>query len=283
MTQRSNINDVQVGLDTKISMVSATHGRKRVPLAQTLTFTPKKTVTPVGEFDDRYPVLTYETYEGGSVAFETLQADQVDVDAVMMDLDANQAIIVSDPANHQIVRAIYSNFTGRSTGYQYGAEYLEGCRVSGNPTSHALKTPTKRTQNFEGTRYFRIGGKTGQKAAIQYTRFTDGAPTYATPDDVAMGGHSTGTFPNAPVAYPLPPQENRGTTQNYISAFWTKSGQSAATQLNGNSNDGAVDFIITNAIFTLQANGLAAIPGGATSAGDIIEFFVVVQPATPVS
>lgn len=283
MSQRSNINDVQVGLDTKISLVSATHGRKRVPLAQTLTFTPKKTVTPVGEFDDRYPVLTYETYEGATVAFETMQADQIDVDAMIMDLDSNQAIIVDDPANNQQIRAIYCNFTGRNTGYQYGAEYLEACRLSGNPVSHALKTATKRTQTFEGTRYFRVGGKTGQKAAIQYVRFTNGVASYVTSDDVQMGSNSTGTFPNAPVAYPLPPEENRGSTQNYISAFWTKSGANVATQLNGNANDGAVDFIITNAVFTLQSNGLANIPGGATSAGDIVEFFVVVQPATPIS
>lgn len=283
MSQRTNINDLQVGLDTKISMVSATHGRKRVPLAQTLSFTPKKTVTPVGEFDDRYPVMTYETYEGATVAFETMQADQVDVDAMIMDLDPNQAIIVSDPANHQQLRAIYCNFTGRNLGVQYGAEYLEACRLSGNPTSHALKTATKRTQTFEGTRYFRVGGKTGQKAAIQYVRFTDGSPTFATADDVLMGSHLTGTFPNTPIAYPLPPEENRGATQNYISAFWTKSGANTATQLNGNSNDGAIDFLITNAIFTLQTGGLGGIPTGGTSAGDIVEFFVVVQPATPVS
>lgn len=279
---KSNINDVQVGLDTKISLVSNTKGRKRVPLAQTLAFTPKKAVTAIGEFDNRYPVITYESYEGANVAFETFQADQVDVDAMMMDLDSNQAIIVEDPANNQVLKAIYCNFIGRNTGYQYGAEYIENCRMSANPTAHAVKSETKRTHTFEGTRYFRVGGKTGQKAAIQYVRFTDGAPVLATPDDVLMGSHTTGSFPNAPVAYPLPVEEGRGATQNYISAFRTVNPSTApvVTQLNGNSADGNVDFVITNAIFTLQLNGVG---GAGTNTGDIVEFFVVVQPTNPIS
>jgi hypothetical protein len=274
MSLRTNINDVQVGNDTKISLVSNTHGRKRLPLAQTCVFTPKKTVTPVGEFDDRYPVLVYETYEGSTVSFETAQADQADLDAMIMDLDPNQAVIVNDPANHQQLRAIYCNYTGRNSGYQYGFEYAEQCRLSGHPTNNALKTETKRSANFEGTRYFKSTGKTGQKAAIQYVRFTDGTPTFATTDDVLMTNHTTATFPNAPVAYALPAEENRGATQNYISAWRTPSGTTTPIALNGNSADGTVDFTITSTALTLTTP---------TAAGDIVEFFVVVQPATPIS
>lgn len=265
---RSNINDIQVGQDTKISIVSYSHGRKRVPLAQSLAFTPKKAVNIVGEFDDRYPVLTYETYEGVDVNFETLQADQIDLDAMIMDQDPNSAVINMDPANNGQVN-IYCNYFGRNTAYQYGGEYAERCRLSGQPNTHSLKDATKRNQTFMGTRYFRIEGKTGFKAAIQYTRFVN-VPAFVTADDVAMTG-STGVFPNQPFPFPLAPTANNGViggTQNYIAAF--KNG----LPINGNANLGATDFTISVNTMT------TAVP---TVAGDVIEVYTVCSPANPIS
>lgn len=195
----SVINDIQVGQDTRIDIGSYSHGRKRVPMADSLSFTPAKTVTMIGEFDDRNPVLTFETFDGVDVKFGVTQADQSDVDAMVMDCDPNSPVISVDHSQTGQVH-IWCNYTGRNTGYVYAAEYAEGLRVAGNPTTSSLKSATTKSFDFKGTRYVRVEGKTGQKASIQYNRFVK-TPVFATADDIAFVAQ-VGTFPKLPVALP---------------------------------------------------------------------------------
>lgn len=196
----SLINDIQVGQDTRIDICSYSHGRKRVPMAQSLSFTPNKTVGVVGEFDNRSPVLVYETYEGVDVAFETNLADQVDTDAMIMDVDPNTPVIQMDHAQTKQVR-VFCNYTGRNTGYIYAAEYAENLRVSSNPSTSTLKDPTKVPYTFKGSRHVKVEGKTGQKCSIQYNRFYKTTATFVTADDIAFAGQ-VGTFPKKPVTLP---------------------------------------------------------------------------------
>lgn len=195
----SIINDIQVGQDTRIDIGSFSHGRKRVAMAQTLSFTPTKSVNVVGEFDNRNPVLVYETYDGVEVAFEANQADQADLDAMIMDQDPNAPVVAMDHSQTGQVR-IWCNYTGRNTGYVYAAEFAEDLRNSANPVNSTLKDPTKRSYTFKGTRYVRVEGKTGQKCSIQYTRFVK-TPTYATTEDIAFVA-SVGTFVKKPCNIP---------------------------------------------------------------------------------
>jgi hypothetical protein len=195
----SIINDIQVGQDTKIEVSSRSHGRKRIPMAQTLGFTPAKTVTQVGEFDNKNPILTFETFDGVEVSFEVMQADQADLEAMVMDQNPAGNIVAMDQSQTGEVR-IWCNYTGRNTGYVYAAEFAEDLRLSANPSTSTLKDPTKQAYTFKGTRYVRVKGKTGQKCSIQYNRFVN-TPTYATADDINFAG-SVGTFPKTPVDIP---------------------------------------------------------------------------------
>lgn len=252
------LNDVQVGQDTRINIGSASHGRYRVPLASTLAFTPAKNVGLVQEFDDRYPILAYETYDGIDVAFDAVLADNTVIDGAVMDVDSNSAaMVVNDPAQNQLIPAIWCNYQGRNLGYQYAAEYAEGLRVSSEPSTSSIKDPTKRNYGFKGTRYFRFTAQKGQKCSIQYNRFVN-SPVFHSPDDIASSG-STCTFPTAPFAYSLAGQL---TTRNYINV--RKNG----VNLNGDATLGPVDFTISGTTLTLTV---------ALVSGDVVEAWTAVQ------
>lgn len=252
------LNDVQVGVDTRINISTMSHGRYRVPLANTLAFTPKKSVGLVHEFDNRYPLLAYETYEGIGTAFDCVLADNTVIDGAIMDVDSNTAsLVVNDPAQNQLIPAIWCNYKGRNLGYQYACEYAEGSRVSAEASVSSIKDPTKRNYGFEGTRYFRVVGQKGQNASIQYNRFVK-TPVFPTADDVASTGSSC-TFPIAPFAFPLAGQL---TTKNYIAL--RKNG----VYLNGDATLGPIDFSIATTVLTLTA---------ALAVGDVIEAWTVVN------
>ncbi len=272
---RSNVNTVQVGQDTKISLLSQTHGRMRVPLAQTFVITPKMNAGVVGEFDNRFPVTGYGTYEGCSVSFEHHQGDIGDVNAMLMDSNPSgplQSMIEAVAA--ECVSCCWVNYYSPQLGYQYGFDYVSQIRLQSNPNNQSTKDPTKVTKTFEGLVHVGVIGKTGQKAALQLVRFTASPVNYATADDVALTG-STGTFPNAPVAIPLPAEANLGAGQIYVDAYKINPAAGVMkTQLNGNSNNGTVDFTITGSTFTLAV---------APTAGDVYEILVAVQPSTPIS
>ena len=267
---RSNVNAVQVGQDTKISLCSQTKGRLRVPMAQTAVFTPKMSVGMVGEFDDRFPVLTYGTYEGCTTSFEHFQADTGDVNAMIMDTNPFGNIQpMSEALAVMCQEKMWVNYYSPTLGYQYGFDYANKLVLSGNPNSQNIKDPAKITKTFEGAVHIGAIGKTGQACALQYVRFTCGSPAFVTTDDVVMtGGNTTGAFPNVPVAIPLPSEANLGVSQLYVDAY--KNGK----QINGNSNLGSVDFTITG------SNFLPTVAGVAT---DVFEVMVCVQPATPIS
>ena len=270
---RSNVNAVQVGNDTRISLCSQSHGRVRVPLAQTCTFTPKMASGMVGEFDNRFPVMTYGTYEGVTVAFEHFLADNGDINAMIMDtnpFNSVQPMLEAVAVMNQ--ERVWVNYYSPTLGYQYGFDYANRLVMSGNPNSQTIKDPAKITKSFEGAVHFGAVGKTGQVCSLQYVRFVGSAPAFKTPDDILMVG-GIGTFPNAPVAIPLPTQANMGVTQNYVDAYKN------SAQINGNPvQDGVsgqpVDFTISGTTFTPYVA-----PNGTT---DVYEVMVCVQPSSPI-
>lgn len=246
----SIINDVQVGQDTRINIQSLSHGRKRVPMVQTMTITPKESAGVIGEFDNRSPVMTYHTYESAEITFEAMKADQADLDCMIMDQDPNEAIVVLNKENVK-ENTIWVNYLGKNTGNKYSAEYLENCVCDTSTTSSTIKDPTKNNYKFLCGRYLRFTGKTGQKCAIQYNRFVN-TPLTATPDDIALTG-STGTFPKAPVSVPIPDSS----TQNYIRVV-----------KNGTPMTYGTDFTIAGLTLTLVVSSVS---------GDVVECWTVVQ------
>jgi hypothetical protein len=254
------LNDVQVGQQTQVTLVSHGHGSKRLPVAETFQFKPKKTAGVVQEFDNTHGIMSYETFEGVDVSFSTTQSDQTDKIAMMMDIDPNQTIMMDDGAQHAQITAMIVNFTGKNSGYKYGALYAEQLRASEDSESLSLKDPAKESLSFMGIWGARFFGKTGQKCSIQYNRLVN-TPSFATTTDIAFTG-STATLTATPVAVPQAGYGPTGTTLNLISAF--KNGQ----KMNIDSRLGTPDITVTAAVATVAV---------APVAGDVWDVFYVAQ------
>jgi hypothetical protein len=255
------LNDVQVGQQTQINMVSHGHGYKRLPLAETLSFKPKKTAGIVPEFDNTHGVMSFETFEGIDIAFTTTQADQTDKIAMLMDIDPNQTILLDDPAQHAQVTAIFTNFTGKNSGYKYGFVYAEQLRASEASESLSLKDPGKESYSFMGTWGVRAFGKTGQKCSVIYNRLVN-TPAFSTSTDIAFTG-STATLTNTAIAVPQAGYTSpSGKTLNILSAF--KNGQ----KMNIDSTLGTPDITVATTTATVAV---------APVVGDVWDLFYVAQ------
>jgi len=245
----SIINDVQLGQDTRINIQSYSHGRKRVPMAGTLSFMPKETTGVVGEFDNRYGVTVYHALESVDVKMDITQSDQNDVDAMIMDKDPASTYLGFDEAQKS-KNVIWCNYMGKNRGYLYQADYAEGLVSGTSDSSSDITKPTKRAYAWVGIRHVRIAAKTGSSPlGIQYNRFVH-TPAFATADDIALTGGSftNGVFPYAPQT--VNNVGPNGVDANYIQCLY-----------NG------VPF--TN--FTIT--GTALVIGQTTVAGDVIEFW----------
>lgn len=246
------INDVQVGQNTRINIQSRHWGRKRVPLAGTLSFTPKETSGVIPEFDNQWPVMVWHVFDSCDVKFEAPQADQTDLEAMIYDMNPSNTYFGFDDARKSY-NVIWCNYYGKNLQYLYAAEYAELCQNHQSDTSVDLKSPLKRTYTFTGGRHLRIMAQQGKAPiGIQYTRFVN-TPAFSTPDDVALSGSGNvnGVFPYAPQTF----QNNGGPVQgtaNFIQCLY-----------NG------VPF--TN--FTISGVNLTI--GQNTAVGDVVEFWTV--------
>src|SRR5208337_3781009 len=92
------INDVQVGQNTRINIGSRHYGRKRVPLAGTLSITSKETSGVIPEFDNLNPVLVWNVFDSCDVKFEAPMADQTDIEAMIYDMDPTSTYFGFDEA-----------------------------------------------------------------------------------------------------------------------------------------------------------------------------------------
>jgi hypothetical protein len=254
------LNDVQVGQNTQVNVISRGHGAKRFPMVETFTFKPKKSAGVVQEMDNTRPVASYEVFDGVDINFATTQADQTDKIALMMDIDPNQALFKDDPATNVQLTALYVNFTGKNSGFKYGAIYAEQLRAGEDSEALTLKDPAKETLAFVGTWGARFFGKTGQKCYIVYARLVN-TPVFSTTTDITLTG-SSATMTTAAVAVPEAGYGPSGTTLNLISAF--KNGQ----KMNVDARLGTPDITVASTAVTLAA---------ASAAGDVWDVFYIAQ------
>ena len=254
------LNDVQVGQNTQVNLVSRGHGAKRLPMGEAFTFKPKKSAGVVQEMDNTRPIASYETFEGVEINFTATQADQTDKIAMMMDIDPNQALFKDDPATNVQLTALYVNFTGKNSGNKYGAIYAEQLRANEDSEALNLKDPAKETLAFMGTWGARFFGKTGNKCYIVYARLVN-TPVFSTSSDITITG-SSATLTTAAVAVPEAGYGPTGTTLNLVSAFknWEK--------MNVDPRLGTPDITVASTAVTLAA---------ASAVGDVWDVFYIAQ------
>ncbi|MFA6971826.1 MAG: hypothetical protein WC208_10545 [Gallionella sp.] len=158
------------GVRTKLVLVSQNHGSIRVPLAQTLNYTPKITERSINEFDNLEVAQVVTNFDGVDVTFDYLDSDSALVDAQFADVSPSSAVIIDDPSNYQKVYA-YANMKGLESGLIFASVLIKNARAKGAPYTEPVKEEAKVTRDLSATNVLKIKGK-----AIQYCRMLASTP-----------------------------------------------------------------------------------------------------------
>jgi len=158
------------GVRTKLVLVSQNHGAIRVPLAQSLNYTPKLTERTINEFDNLEAAQIVTTFDGVDATFDYLDSDSNLVDAMFADVDPLGNVIVDDPSNYKKVYA-YANMKGLESGKIFAAVLIKNARAKGSPYTEPVKEEARVTRDLSATNVLKIKGQ-----AIYYQRMLAAAP-----------------------------------------------------------------------------------------------------------
>lgn len=164
------------GVRTKLVLVSYSHGAVRVPLAQSLNYTPKLTERNINEFDNLEIAQVVTTFDGVDITFDYLDSDSKLVDAMFADVDPGATVVIDDPSNYQKVNG-FANLKGLDSGKIVASILIKQGRAKGSPYTEPVKEEARVTRDLSANNVLKIKGK-----AIAYDRF------------VASGWSGAGTF-----------------------------------------------------------------------------------------
>lgn len=198
--------EVIYGFNTKLSLVSQTHGAIRVPLNQNFDYTPRFTAKTIFEFDRLDAALIVSLFEGADIRFEHLDTDSKLVDAAVNDQNPGAAIVEDDPSNYKEIN-IFLN-TKNSLGKIFQCVIAKGVRLKGSATTEPVRDESRITRDGESLNVLRIKG-----GAMEYNRaltatstaFAQGSANDATDvvsDESTTPGSSIVTLTNAPEVIP---------------------------------------------------------------------------------
>ena len=247
------------GTQTKLVLISQTHGSIRVPLNQNFDYTPRFTARSIFEFDRLDAAVSISTYEGADVRFEHLDTDSKLVDAAIGDQDPAATVVLDDPSNYKEIQ-MYANVKN-SLGVIFQAVLAKGVKIKGSATTTPVREESRVTRDGEALNVQRIKG-----GAIEYTRALNAASTAfdqgSANDGVDKvrtdGGTSVYTLDNDPEIIP-----NSG-SRRYLLAL-----------VNGTDND-SLDSPFSIA-FSGTGNKTVTITP-AVGANDVFELFSVYVP-----
>lgn len=164
------------GVRTKLVLVSYSHGAIRVPLAQSLNYTPKITERNINEFDNLEVAQVVTTFEGADVSFDYLDTDSKLVDAMFADVNPAADVVIDDPSNYQRVTG-FANMKGIDSGKIIASILIKQGRAKGSPYTEPVLEEARVTRDLSANNVLKIKGN-----AIQYDRFVSsgwsGAGTY---------------------------------------------------------------------------------------------------------
>jgi hypothetical protein len=183
------------GVRTKLVLVSLNHGAIRVPLAQSLNYTPKITERNIYEFDNLELASVVTNFDGVDVSFDYLDSDSNLVDAMMNDADPTADVVIDNPSNYMKVYA-FANMKGLETGKIFASVLMKNMRCKGAPYTEPVREEAKVTRDMSATNVLKIKGQ-----AIAYDRIvkSTGFTGYdqVVPPNVSVDIKCAGTTPFA--------------------------------------------------------------------------------------
>ena len=149
--------EVMQGIRTKLVLVSFSHGAVRIPLAQTLNYTPKITERNINEFDNLEVALIVTTYDGADMTFDYLESDSKVVDAMFADISPTSDIVIDDPSNYMPV-TLFANVKTLESGKIFASILAKSCKTKGAPYTEPVLEEAKVTRDMSGLNIVKLKG-----------------------------------------------------------------------------------------------------------------------------
>jgi len=153
-----------VGTETKVELVSRTHGAVRVPLNQNFDYTPSFDERRLFEFDRSDAIAVVTNFNGVEIAFSHFDSASKLVDAMVNDVDPSAVATLDDPANYQDL-TLFLNIRSRSTKKIFQSVLVKFAKLNGAASAEPVREEGTISRTGISTNVFRIKG-----AALEYTR-----------------------------------------------------------------------------------------------------------------
>lgn len=158
------------GVNTKLELISKTHGAVRVPLAQNFDYTPAFDEKRIFEFDSADAVAIVTNFNGVEVRFDHFDSSSKLVDAMVNDVSPAAAAILDDPAHYSDMNIIL-NVRG-SNGKIFQSVLCKSVRLNGAASSEPVRDEGVMARSGIAINAYRMKG-----VAIEYTRCLRDAST----------------------------------------------------------------------------------------------------------
>lgn len=153
-----------VGVNTKLELISETHGAIRVPLAQNFDFTPGFDGRKIFEFDRSDAVAVVSNFNGVDISFSHFDSASKLVDAMVNDLDPGATALVDDPSNYNDI-TLMLNIKNPDTKLIFQSILVKGCRLNGASSRLPVREEGLIERSGEATNAYRLKG-----VALEYKR-----------------------------------------------------------------------------------------------------------------
>jgi hypothetical protein len=160
-----------IGTQTKLELISRTHGAVRVPLAQNFDYTPAFDEKRIYEFDNAEAAAIVTLFNGVEVRFDHYDSDSKLVDAMVNDLDPAATAMIDDPAYYQDVN-ILLNVKSKTDGKIFQSVLAKAVSLTGAATSEPVRDESVIARSGVSVNVYRLKG-----VGLEYTRALRAAST----------------------------------------------------------------------------------------------------------
>lgn len=152
------------GVRTKVILVSYSHGAVRIPLEQSLNYTPRITERTIKEFDNLEAAQIVTTFDGVDITFDYLDSNDKLVESMFADVDPASTAVLDNPSNYKKV-TLFANMKGLEDTKIFASLLAKQCRTKGAPYTEPVNEEARVTRDMTGTNVIKVKG-----AAIHYLR-----------------------------------------------------------------------------------------------------------------
>jgi hypothetical protein len=162
------------GTQTKLELISQTHGAVKVPLAQNFDYTPAFDERRLFEFDRADAVAIVTNFNGVEIRFDHFDSISKLVDAMVNDVDPAATAIVDDPSQYKDLN-IMLNIRSKTTNLIFQSVLAKNVRLSGAAATEPVREEAAIARSGSATNVLRLKG-----VALEYNRLLrDGSAAFA--------------------------------------------------------------------------------------------------------